>query len=86
MKKTILKNFKQIYKDKITKEPKEYNYQVAIIKDTKDYTYRILNVTSGTIWAKYNFKTYNEAINFLNNHSHSIEGDDGKEVYFNKIY
>ena len=70
MKSTTLKDFKQIYNDKITQEQKEYDYQVIIIKDTDDYTYRILNVTSGTIWKNYRFATYKQANDFLMSHPH----------------
>lgn len=73
MKRTYLRNFKQVYKDPETKEKKEYFYQVTIVKDTDDYSYRILNVTEGTIWKDRRFSTMNEALDFINMHPHAIE-------------
>jgi len=84
MKSTALWNFKQIYIDKETQEQKENFYQVTIIKDTEGYNYRILNVTSGTLWKDYRFKTFKQAEEFLNNHPHSI--GNSKEITLNRLY
>ena len=72
MKRTYLRNFKQVYRDPKTKEEKTYFYQVTIVKDTDDYSYRILNVTSGTIWKDRRFKSMEEALEFIENHPHAI--------------
>jgi hypothetical protein len=79
MKRTYLRNFKQIYKNPDTKEEKEYFYQVAIVKDTDDYSYRILNVTEGTLWKDQHFYTMNDALDFINAHPHAIK-EKAKEV------
>ena len=86
MKRTFLRNFKQIYVDPHTNEKKEYKYQVAIIKDTEDYKYRILNVTSGTIWKQYAFRTFDDALKFINNHPHAIKENEPKEVILGRFY
>ena len=78
MKRTYLRNFKQVYRDPKTQEEKEYFYQVTIIRDTDDYSYRILNVTSGTIWKDRRFNTMNEALDFINMHPHAIK--ETKEI------
>lgn len=78
MKRTYLRNFKQVYKDPKTKEEKEYFYQVTIVRDTEDYSYRILNVTEGTLWKDRHFNTMNEALDFINMHPHAIE--ETKEI------
>ena len=66
MKRTLLQDFKQVYKDK------DYFYQVTIIKDTLNYKYRILNVTYGSIWNMF-FDSYEEAEKFILNHPHNYK-------------
>ena len=83
MKRTYLRNFKQVYKDPETKKEKEYFYQVTIIKDTDDYSYRILNVTEGTLWKDRRFNTMDEALDFINMHPHAIE--EAKEIPLRRL-
>ena len=82
MKRTLLQDFKQIYKK--NGEEHIYNYQVTIVLDTQDYKYRIINVTSGSVWKNNSFETYDEAKNFLCKHPHFT--GSGKEVELNKLY
>lgn len=86
MKSTILRTFKQVYNDKVTKEKKEYEYQVAIVRDTNDYKYRILNVTSGTLWAKLSFNTFEDADLYLSKHPHYQKDTDAKLIDLGKFY
>ena len=86
MKSTLLRTFKQVYTDKVTKEQKEYEYQVTIVKDTNDYKYRILNVTSGTLWAKKSFDTFEEADLFLQKHPHYNKNISAKQITLHKLY
>lgn len=80
MKKQCIKTFKQTYNNPNTKEKTEFFYKVGVVKDTVDYTYRILNLDSFSIWAKYKFKTFKEAEEFLTKHPHNIENQK-KEDY-----
>lgn len=72
MKSNVIKNFKQTYKAKDGSLGIN-EYRVTIVKDTTDYTYRILNLNSWTIWSNRRFKTFNEAVNFLDKHPHNTE-------------
>ena len=85
MKRTYLRNFKQVYRDPKTKEEKTYFYQVTIIKDTDDYSYRILNVTSGTLWKDRRFKTMKEALEFIEDHPHAIL-ENSYEIPLGQMY
>ncbi|MBO7536194.1 MAG: hypothetical protein J6T34_03520 [Bacilli bacterium] len=85
MKRTFLRNFKQVYRDKATKEEKEYRYQVTIVRDTENYLYRILNVTEGTLWKNISFKTMDDALLYLEKHPHAIK-DDIREVALRQFY
>ena len=85
MKRTFLRNFKQVYRDKATKEEKEYYYQVAIVRDTENYLYRILNVTEGTLWKNISFETMDDALLYLEKHPHAIKGDI-REVALRQFY
>ena len=85
MKRTFLRNFKQVYRHPQTKEEREYNYQVVIVKDTNNYEYRILNITSGTLWKDKSFKTFDDALMFLNKHPHCTN-DVAKEIQLDRVF
>lgn len=74
MKKKIW-SFKQIYRDKDTKQLKEYCYSMIVVKDTECNKFRLLNLKDMSIWKNWKFDTREIAENFLNKHPHNINRD-----------
>lgn len=77
MKSNVIKTFKQTYTDKNNIQ-RSFCYNVTIVKDTEDYTYRILNLDSFSIWKAQKFKTYKEALKFIEKHPHNLENQENR--------
>ena len=57
----------------------------AIVKDTNNYEYRILNITDGVLWKDKSFKTFDDALMFLDKHPHCTN-DVAKEIQLGRIF